>query len=346
MIRYGIIGLRHGMSHAGAIHDLAGATLTALCDTDAARLTACAERYGISPDQCFSDCDALLARAPLDAVVVATPVHTHKDLALRVLAAGKHLLLEKAIAHTVADGRAIVAAAADHPDRVAQIGYCVRSSPFVAKLREILAAGHIGDPLLFWFNMFLPVDRAKETWRNERALMGGKLFDCCCHYLDVMMLLAGTRWQRTCAFGGPIGYTGPNGADLPELCHLLLEMENGVRITLNLSEHTPAPRYSGMGIAGTRGKLEADPWWPHGAGSIRLWESGGLYETEITVSGELASCGHLGFREQHVNFLRSIAEGAPPVCTPADAMETLLLNAALDASLRHGRVVLRSEIES
>ncbi|MEA2269426.1 MAG: hypothetical protein QOC64_2036, partial [Solirubrobacteraceae bacterium] len=80
----------------------------------------------------------------LDAIVVATPVPTHADLAVRVLEAGKHCLVEKPLAQSVADAeRAVEAGRA--AGRVLMVGHLLQYHPGVNKLKEIAASGELGD---------------------------------------------------------------------------------------------------------------------------------------------------------------------------------------------------------
>ena len=89
-----------------------------------------------------ADIDALLALAP-DIVVISTPPHTHRDLAEACFAAGAHVLCEKPLAHTVEDGRAIVAAAEAAGRRLAT-GFNMRYYPFAKAVREAVERGQIG----------------------------------------------------------------------------------------------------------------------------------------------------------------------------------------------------------
>lgn len=343
-LTYGFVGLNHGRSHLNVVSKLPGAEVGAICDLSSDLLNKYREEYDLAPDACYSSIDAMLENPSLDVLVVATPVHTHKTIALKAVEAGKHLLLEKPLAHTLEDGLAIVDAATN-ADTVTQIGYCVRSSALVDKLLAIRDHGQIGNIVLIWFNMIMPNSQDPESWRADRKKSGGKLFDCCCHYFDMMFRLTGSRFSRVCAFGGPAGCAGVNANDLPKVANVIVDMENGVKITLNLSEETPCLGYSHFGIAGTRGKADIDPFFPDGAGSIDLTSDGCLYQEKITISGKMTSTGHLGFAEQHRNFYASICDGKPVICMPADAMEIVYLNTAIDQSLATGKVISRQELE-
>jgi predicted dehydrogenase len=87
--------------------------------------------------------DEVLARPDIDAVAIATPAVTHATIGLQALAAGKDVMMEKPMALTVADGRALVAKAAAGK-RILQVGHLLEYHPAVVVLRQWLADGRVG----------------------------------------------------------------------------------------------------------------------------------------------------------------------------------------------------------
>jgi len=85
-----------------------------------------------------------LADPQVDAVVLATPARTHHDLALAALNAGKHLLIEKPLAMSVAEGRAIVQVAAEQ-ERVLMVGHVFEYNPAVHYIKRAIDAGELGE---------------------------------------------------------------------------------------------------------------------------------------------------------------------------------------------------------
>jgi predicted dehydrogenase len=86
----------------------------------------------------------LLEDESLDAIVLATPVPTHAELAVRVLEAGKHCFVEKPLAQSVADAERAVAAA-ERTGRTLMVGHLLEFHPGVRRLKEISASGELGD---------------------------------------------------------------------------------------------------------------------------------------------------------------------------------------------------------
>lgn len=116
--------------------------LVAVCDLDEARARkVVGERSTVDIE---TSLDRLLERSDLDAVAIATPARTHKDIALRALEAGKHVLVEKPLAESVADAEKMVdAAAARGLTLMCDHTYCY--TPVVQKIAELVADGSLGQ---------------------------------------------------------------------------------------------------------------------------------------------------------------------------------------------------------
>ncbi len=93
----------------------------------------------------------MLADPEVDAVVLATHVPTHADLAVRVLEAGKHCFVEKPMAQSAADAERVVEAA-ESSGRVLMVGHLLEYHPGVEKLRELVAGGDLGDVRYLYSN--------------------------------------------------------------------------------------------------------------------------------------------------------------------------------------------------
>jgi len=124
------------------------ADLTVLCDVSEERRAEFAGRY---PDvRVTGDFDELLA-SDVDAVVIATPVPTHYELAKRALEAGKHVLVEKPPAMRAAEMDELVEIAAAS-DLTLMPGHLLLYHPGVVKLKQLIDAGELGDVLTIYAN--------------------------------------------------------------------------------------------------------------------------------------------------------------------------------------------------
>jgi predicted dehydrogenase len=133
MIRTGVIGVGHlGQHHARHFASLPGSKLIGVLDTDPARGTLIADRYQV---RCFTALPAFLRE--VDAVSVAVPTSAHFAVAKSCLQAGKHVLVEKPIAVTPAEGRELVRLAKEAA-YVLQVGHSERFNPIMSMVRPFI----------------------------------------------------------------------------------------------------------------------------------------------------------------------------------------------------------------
>jgi predicted dehydrogenase len=118
--------------------------LTVVCDLDPERAHAVlGSRSGV---HVTTSLDEALGRDDVDAVAIATPARTHEGIALQALHAGKHVLVEKPLADSVASGRAMVDVAARN-DLVLMADHTYCYTPVVQRIRELVMDGSLGDIL-------------------------------------------------------------------------------------------------------------------------------------------------------------------------------------------------------
>ncbi len=113
-----------------------------------------------------SSLDELLADPSLDAVALATPVPSHAELAVEVLAAGKHCFVEKPLAQSVADAERTVAAATAS-GRVLMVGHLLEYHPGVRQLKELTDSGELGDDIFYIYGNRLNLGKLRA---DENAL--------------------------------------------------------------------------------------------------------------------------------------------------------------------------------
>ncbi|HZQ89728.1 MAG TPA: Gfo/Idh/MocA family oxidoreductase [Gaiellaceae bacterium] len=123
--------------------------LTALCELDPELRDRYASRYPNA--RMHADFDELLADDGVDAIVVATPVPTHHDLAKRALEAGKHVLVEKPPAMRGVEIDELVAIAGER-DLVLMPGHLLLYHPGIRKLKQLIDDGELGDVLCVYGN--------------------------------------------------------------------------------------------------------------------------------------------------------------------------------------------------
>jgi predicted dehydrogenase len=133
-LRVGVVGVGvMGSNHARVLSEMAGVELVAVADPDRKQREFVSRALGCTA---VTDLDALL-RCGADAVIIAAPTHVHQDLALRCIARGVDVLVEKPIASTVEEGRAIVAAAR-RAGITLMVGHVERFNPAVESIKRAI----------------------------------------------------------------------------------------------------------------------------------------------------------------------------------------------------------------
>ena len=151
--------------------------------------------------QYVADLDAVLADEAVRFVSVCTPTPTHRDIALALLAAGKHVLLEKPIALSVEDGLAI-ADAANRSTGSLMVAQVVRFFAGYQRLREARDAGRFGDVLSVRARRLSPKpDWA--AWMKDEEQSGGMLIDFSTHDIDQLNLFLGRPIEVYATQAGP-----------------------------------------------------------------------------------------------------------------------------------------------
>jgi predicted dehydrogenase len=186
--RVGVVGLGYwGPNLARNFDQLA--ELVWLCDTSPERLEAFASRYPQA--RRTEDYEDVVGDPEVDAVVIATPVPTHYDLARRALAARKHVLVEKPPAMRGEEMDELVRLAEDH-DLVCMPGHLLLYHPGVQKLKELVDGGTLGEVLCVYGNrQNLGIIR-----RDENALWSLGVHD-----LSVILYLLGEEPAEAIALG-------------------------------------------------------------------------------------------------------------------------------------------------
>jgi len=265
-LRYGVIGT--GMMGGEHILDLThvpGAEVAAVHDPEPSSVEwalACAgdaaDRVTVHPTRAD-----LLADPALDVVIVTTPNHTHAAVLEDVLATDKHVLIEKPLATTVEDCLRIRDGAARR-DAITWMGLQYRYMPTPATVLEQLATGVCGTTRMVSIREhrfpFLP---KVGNWNRFNRNTGGTLVEKCCHFFDLMHLVAGARPTRVMASGGQdVNHLEERyDGEVPDICDnafVIVEFANGVRGALDLCMFAEGGRFEQeLTVTGDAAKLEA-----------------------------------------------------------------------------------------
>ena len=138
----------------------------------------------------------------IDGILIATPNYTHIDVLRVAVKSGKHILLEKPMATTLADAAEMVGIARDYK-AVLQVGLQYRYKPvYVEAAHEALSRKSLGDiKTITILEHRMPFLDKVGQWNKFSKFSGGTLVEKCCHYFDLFNLFAQSRPTRVYATG-------------------------------------------------------------------------------------------------------------------------------------------------
>ena len=190
-LRVGVAGLgAAGQAFVPALQDHAGFNWVALAEPVDAVRHELAARHGVAA---YADLPALLAHPGLDAVIIATPTPLHAEQVSQAAAAGLHVLVEKPMAVTLDDARAMVQDCA-RADVALLVGHSHGYDAPIAAMREVIASGELGAAGMVNTWCFSDwVWRPRRPDELDAAQGGGVTFRQGSHQFDILRLLCGGR---------------------------------------------------------------------------------------------------------------------------------------------------------
>lgn len=204
-----------------------GVKVVAICDIDPERLKAAQAAAGGADG--LEEYRKLLDRKDIDAVVIATPVDLHKEMAVAALEVGKNVYCEKPMALTPEQCR-MVANAAASAKGIFQAGFQLRHDPNRAASMKLIKEGGIGKVLFlqsYRHTGDLPHDSA---WYFDRTRSGDIIVEQACHIIDLMVWAAGSHPLRAFGSGGINLYKNdPPGRTIMDNYSVIYEFPNDIR---------------------------------------------------------------------------------------------------------------------
>jgi predicted dehydrogenase len=269
MFRWGLIGAGDIASRrvAPAIRDSPSCALLAVARARAELADGFARSFGASRP--YARWQELVRDPDLDGVYIATPVYLHAEQTIEAAEAGRHVLCEKPMAMNVAECERMMAACRASGVRLG-IAYYRRFYPVVARIKQVIGAGEIGDPVLVQINAFEPFDPGPghpRYWLLQKAQSGGgPMFDFGCHRLEVLINIFGPVHRATGALAN-VRYR----REVEDTAVALLQLANGACATIAVTHAAQASRDS-VDIYGTNGSLHVANL---NAGDLRIVGAGG-----------------------------------------------------------------------
>ncbi len=203
IVRLGIIGCGRVAEerHLAPLLSLREVRVVATADVDPARSARLAGWLGATLR--FADYRALLERRDVDAIAILTPTGSHAEIGLAALDAGKHVLVEKPLALSLAECDRLIARAAQTKSRVV-VGFNLRWHRLLRRALELLATGAAGRVKAV--RSTYTHDRSGESapdWHRKLELGGGVSFNEAVHHYDLWRLLTGREIEQVFSVSVP-----------------------------------------------------------------------------------------------------------------------------------------------
>lgn len=237
-VRVGVVGTSWWADemHLPNLRSHPQAEVVALCGRNRERAETLARKYGVP--NVFTDYQEMIARAGLDALVVATPDDTHYKIALAGLEAGLHVLCEKPLARTAQEARALAETAAAKGVKT-MVFFTLRGSPWHRALKERLDQGYIGRCYHVSIEHFLGYGRSGHFgWRFDPQRANGALGDLGSHAIDLAQWFVGRITGVYAQLGHFVERRDETGVPRPsawDSALLSVRFENGAQGVLNVS---------------------------------------------------------------------------------------------------------------
>ncbi len=332
-VRYAVIGLGwFGEKHCEALSGLPNVELYALCTRTEPRLRQLADEFGVK--RVYTDYRALLADPGVEAVSITTMWDQHAAPTLAALGAGKHVFLEKPMASTVADCRAI-ADAANASDRYFMVGHICRFNPRYAAAKREIEAGNIGRIVSMYARRNIPAAVGSQVLGKIGPIIGDGVHDT-----DLMLWYTGAKIETAYAQTVDV-----RGLKHPDIGWTMYRFDSGaVGVCENvwfLPDRTAFQIDERMEIIGTEGAIHIHETHPN----FSVVDKNGWRSPDTTYWPELHGVRAGALRAELDYFATCISEGRPPtVIRPEESAAAVQACLAAEASAAAGRVVRVEEV--
>jgi predicted dehydrogenase len=324
-VRVGVVGLGYwGPNIARNLGALEHCELRWLCDADEGARTRLASSFPAA--RATGELSELLEDEELDAIVLATPVPTHAELAIAVARAGKHCFVEKPLATNAADAEAAVDAAAQ-AGRVLMVGHLLEYHPAVARLKGLIEADELG-PLYYLYGNRLNLGVLRS---DENAL-----WSLGAHDVSVVLHLIGEEPAECTAQGASYVRDG-----VEDVVFCFLRFPSGIVAHLHLSWLDPHKERR-LTVVGERKMATFDDMLVEG--KLSVYDKGFDEDTRswgeyITRSGDvfsprIANAEPLRLECEH--FLECVRSGTSPRSDGQSGLRVVRVLERLQHSLERG----------
>ena len=355
-IKYAIIGAGcMGQEHIHNVEIIEDAEVVALCDTSEKSIKECLDLLK-NKVEIFDNYEELIQANIVDAYIIATPNFTHIEVLRALIKTKAHLLIEKPLCTTVEDCKEFERLAIDYPG-IIWTAMEYRYMPPVQRMIQEIHNKTIGNlKMLSIREHRFPFLHKVDDWNRFAIKTGGTLVEKCCHFFDLMRLIAQSEPLKVYASGNQDvnhlneKYDGMV-PDILDNAFVIVDFENGVRAFLDLCMFAENSEFQEeLCAVGTLGKVETEvPSNKSGIASsdirIGLREITPALKETIAVDPKILEAGnhHGSTYYEHQSFISAIRNNTKPEVSLNDGLIAVAIGEAAEISIKEGRVVQMSE---
>jgi 1,5-anhydro-D-fructose reductase (1,5-anhydro-D-mannitol-forming) len=309
---------------APALSRAEGTTMAAVCSRDLARAEQVAAQFGFA--RAYDSYQQLLRDDLVDAVYICTPNALHAEQTIAAARAGKHVLVEKPMALSVADAEAMVEACDSAGVRLG-VGFHLRHHPAHSEIRSLIADGRLGGILLYDAK-WIVASPLRDGWWQDPSMVGAYIFMARgVHLVDFVSFLSGREPVAATMMTDAQGA----GRPLEETAVATVQMDDNSIASL-IAARGAAGAENSFAVYGTAGNVQAiGTLGPVARGSVTVTTQGPRTETLYD--------GPDPFQSEIEAFNRSVSEGTSPDASGLDGLRVVRVTEALLEAARTGRTV-------
>ena len=311
--------------------------LVAVADIDAHAAEEAARRFNAAA--CHDDYRHLLDRSDIQAVVIATPTGTHREIIKAAAAAGKHIFTEKPLAQDLAgcdDAISAVEQAAERSSIKFQVGFMRRFDPAYVMARKKIDEGLIGQPVMFKATSRDPRRTSLEFARRENS--GGMILDMGVHDFDLARWLMGSEVERVQTEGCCTVY--PELKDVGDIDNAVINLRfaNDAVGNIDISRNAVYGYDIRTEVLGSEGGLLIGKWQQ--TSTLMMTRNGIIHDTVPYFMERFSEA----YAEEIRDFVKCIQQDRQPAVSGKDARAATAIGVAATLSLDEGRPVLLREV--
>jgi predicted dehydrogenase len=348
IIKVGVIGVGSiSDSHLQSYKGNSQVELVAVCDLNEERARMKAERYGAT--RIYTDYHELLADPDVEAVSICTWNHSHAEISIAALRAGKHVLVEKPLCTSVEEAKK-VQQAVEETGRILQVGFVRRYDANARMIRGFVEGGEFGEIYYAKASCLRRLGNPGGWFADVERSGGGPLIDLGVHVIDLCWFLMG-RPKVVSVSGNTYNRLGnrsnvknlsfyqaadydPTKNTVEDLANALIRFENGASLMVDVSFTLHAKKDEiSVKLFGEKGGFEVEP-------EVLMVTERHDTILNVTPQTDQKSFDFVGaFQREIDHFIECVQTGRKPLSPVEDGVEMMKMLCGVYESARTGREV-------